>query len=836
MGLSQDQTPPRELTKAGSMRWSKFSENGTPSKFRWLKNPRLLLLGLLLLQLLTVTVVLLTTQSYHREVLTAHAQEVMGQVAKAAESDLRQQIAPAQHITALLNDQFEQKVLSMDEPERLEQSLITLLRSEPQLSGIFVGRPDRSFLFVKRIPEGYFRKWIHFVKGVRQVDIVRRRSDLQAYEHLIDGKDSFDPTKRPWYQAAIAQKGPIWTAPYIFFTSQELGITAAEAHRTPGGKLLEVIGVDVQFNDLSKYLSRLPIGTTGQAFLVTDQEQLITVGNSGGDAQKTGNNTPTSTSTLGLTALEGIPQILFKQNKERNDPKSKQLYSFSAADQSNQAQDYLGMVNVLDIDPKLQWRMGIYTLRSDIVATLERVSALNLLAVLSFSLIIALLALPLLRGLERPFRKLAHFQSVFDESLHFQTLLTPEANVLEVSSSVLERWKMRPRDILGVSFGALPLWADAPLSDLEHLFISLERALAGDIVDTELRLSQNEPNIRWAALSIKPLFADTGKLKFLLVELRDITERRQAQSALYQLNTDLHDRNALLEQRGKQLAEANEFKTQMVGIVSHDLKNPIAAIQGFAELIVDSAPDPFTLEPAQTILQLSHRMHHLVKDLLDHTALSLGRLELASNPVQFSALVGKIVAEQQALAQAKHQNLELQIKGKLWIQGDSKRLEQVVENLLSNAIKFSPTHQPIRIRLQDNPADGFIYLAIQDQGPGLTEQDRSKLFGLFAQLSARPTGGESSSGMGLAIVKKLVELQHGHISVDSIHGQGSTFTLRFPKVIAPNAPLENPALENPALENPALENPALKNPALEHVSEEIAPSPRGNPAPSKLPN
>jgi signal transduction histidine kinase len=834
------------VSKGGQeMRWSKFSESGTPSKFRWLRNPRLLLLGLLLLQLLTVTVVLLTTQSYHREVLTTHAQEVMGQVAKAAESDLRQQISPAQHITALLNDQFEQKVLSMDDPERLEQSLITLLRSEPQLSGIFVGRPDRSFLFVKRIPEGYFRKWIHFIKGVRQVDIVRRRSDLQAYERLIDSKDSFDPTKRPWYQAAIAQKGPIWTAPYIFFTSQELGITAAEAHRSPGGKLLEVIGVDVQFNDLSKYLSRLPIGTTGQAFLVTNQEQLITVGNTSTIDTATGKtssktttspNTPSSSnSTLGLTTLEGIPQILLKQHQERNDPNSKQLYTFSATDQTAQEQNYLGMVNVLDIDPKLQWRMGIYTLRSDIVSTLERVSALNLLAVLGFSAIIALLAIPLLRGLERPFRKLAHFQSVFDESLHFQTLLTPEATVLEVSSSVLERWKMRPRDILGISFGALPLWADAPLNDLEHLFISLERALAGDIVDTELRLSRGEDNTRWAALSIKPLFADTGKLKFLLVELRDITERRQAENALYKLNTDLHDRNALLEQRGKQLAEANEFKTQMVGIVSHDLKNPIAAIQGFAELIVDSNPDAYTLEPAQTILQLSHRMHHLVKDLLDHTALSLGRLELASNPVQFSTLVGKIVAEQQPLAQAKHQNLELQIKGKLWIQGDSKRLEQVVENLLSNAIKFSPTHQPIRIRLQDNPADGFIYLAIQDQGPGLTDQDRSKLFGLFTQLSARPTGGESSSGMGLAIVKKLVELQHGQISVDSIHGQGSTFTLRFPKVAGPSS-VPNAPLENIALENIALENIALENPALEPVSEEIAPSPRAKPSPSKLPN
>jgi PAS domain S-box-containing protein len=813
------------------MRWANFSKNRVPVVKRWLNNPRLLLLGLLSLQLLTVTVVLLTTENYHQQVLTEHAQEVMDHVAKAAENDLKQQIAPAQHITALLNDQLEQNVLSMDDPQRLEQSLITFLRSESQLSGIFVGRPDKSFLFVKRIPEGFFRKWIHFDKGVRQVDIVRRRSDLQTFEHLIDGKDSFDPTQRPWYTIAAQSKGSIWTAPYIFFTSQQLGITAAQARRTPGGKLIEVIGVDVQFNDLSKYLSHLPVGTTGQAFLVTAQNQLITEESDG---------TPNSSHTaLTLNPLEGLPGQLLQQAEQTDKQQGKssentvnqksnpQLYRFSAVSSDNQNtgnqntgkqntgnqnSDYLGMVNILDIDPKLQWKMGVYTLRNDITATLERVSGLNLLAVLGSSLLIALLAIPLLRGLERPFRKLAHFQSVFEESLHFQALLTPQATVLEVSGSVLEQWKMRPRQVQGLSFGALPLWADAPVTDLEHVFSSLERALAGDMVDTELRLSRAESDIRWAALSIKPLFADTGKLKFLLVELRDITERRKAESALYQLNTDLHDRNALLEQRGKQLAEANAFKTQMVGVVSHDLKNPIAAIQGFAELIVDSNPDPYTLEPAQTILELSHRMHRLVKDLLDHTAISLGRLELESTKVNLSALVFNICTEMQPLAHSKDQTLELQIKSKLVMQGDPHRLEQVVENLLSNAIKFSPKHRPIRVRLHDHPSDGHLYLAIQDHGPGLTEQDQRKIFGLFTQLSARPTGGESSSGMGLAIVKQLVELHQGQISVDSSFGQGTTFTVRFPKVAVPN-------------------------PRLENTSEEIAPnSPRANPALSKLPN
>ena len=201
-----------------------------------------ILSALLFLQLLTVVVALLSTQAYQGRVLTQHAQEVIRQMVASAESDLKRQLAPAQNTTTLLLDQLDAGIISLSNPDQLERTLLTLLRGQGQLSSIFLAGRDGGFLFVQRRPEGYFRKWIHFVGGVRQVEVLTRSPDLSLLERKLDPLDRFSPQSRPWYSLALSRSGGGWTAPYVFHTSRHLGITAARAHRTIGGKLLEVIG------------------------------------------------------------------------------------------------------------------------------------------------------------------------------------------------------------------------------------------------------------------------------------------------------------------------------------------------------------------------------------------------------------------------------------------------------------------------------------------------------------------------------------------------------------------------------------------------------------------
>ena len=116
---------------------------------------------------------------------------------------------------------------------------------------------------------------------------------------------------------------------------------------------------------------------------------------------------------------------------------------------------------------------------------------------------------------------------------------------------------------------------------------------------------------------------------------------------------------------------------------------------------------------------------------------------------------------------------------------DPAALDQVLDNLISNAVKFSPPKKKISISMQQGPS--HVECLIQDEGPGFTEQDKARMFHRYARLSARPTGGEPSTGLGLSIAKKLVQAMNGELICQSTPGQGATFVLRFPVSLIPNS-------------------------------------------------
>jgi PAS domain S-box-containing protein len=731
---------------------------------------RFLLSALLLLQLLTVVVVVLSTQAYQGRVVTQHALEVIRQMVAADERDLQWQLSPAQNTTSLLLDQLEAKVISLDNPDQLERTLLTLLRSQPQLSSIFLAGRDGTFLFVQRRDTGYFRKWIHFVNGVRQVELLSRKADLTLLERKLDNADPYQPQSRPWYTLARSRAGGGWTAPYVFHTSGQLGITAARAHRTLGGKLLEVVGVDIQLDNLPRYLSALPVGSQGRAFLVTEQGQLITV------AADTSRAVPGSdaSSKPQIQTVGGPPQALLERSKNKTPEK---LYDFSSANTA-----FLGMVAPLQLDANLRWQIGVYVPKANITGSLERLGHTNVLIVLGSGILFLLLALPLLRALEQPFLKLSRYQSVFEGALHIRALLNPSGEVLEVSAGTLEESGLTFNQIEGQPFVKMPWFENAPAQTLEHLHHDLERAATGFTVETELNLSRAAEQPRQVEVCIKPLPSEGKGVDFLLVELRDITERKQIESVREQQRLELKEHNLALEATGLRLAEADAFKTRMVGIVSHDLKNPIAALQGYMEFMLEREQVPEQRQFLSEAYGLTERMQTLVMGLLDQTALSLGKFQLEPAPLDFSALVGRVADGYGTQMAQKAQTLERQIKPGLWVHGDSERLEQVLDNLFSNAVKFSPLAKTIRLLLEAG-RDGFLYLALQDEGPGLNTEDKQRVFGLFERLSAQPTAGESSSGLGLAIVKQLVELHGGQVSVESRPGEGATFTLRLPRFL-----------------------------------------------------
>lgn len=223
------------------------------------------------------------------------------------------------------------------------------------------------------------------------------------------------------------------------------------------------------------------------------------------------------------------------------------------------------------------------------------------------------------------------------------------------------------------------------------------------------------------------------------------------------------------------------LKTRLLGITSHDLKGPLRSIVRAAEQI-EAAPDDRekVLRHARLMRGTSEQMFTLVRDLIDVAALEAGQLRLERALVDVRALAAEVVAAHEPRAQEKEQpfTFSASAAASFMVSADRGRLRQAIDNLVGNAIKFTPVGRAVRVTLA-READ-IVRFVVQDEGPGLTPEDYARLFQPFQLLSALPTGGESSTGLGLSIAREIVALHGGQLIVDSVPGEGATFSIELP--------------------------------------------------------
>lgn len=229
-----------------------------------------------------------------------------------------------------------------------------------------------------------------------------------------------------------------------------------------------------------------------------------------------------------------------------------------------------------------------------------------------------------------------------------------------------------------------------------------------------------------------------------------------------------------------QLHALAEDKDELLGILTHDLKNHLGGMLMSAQLLQDRAdrlPDDKSRRLVGNILESSTQMLAFVKEFLANAALERPR-ELHLQAVDLGDAVTLALRHYQLAAERK--NLRLlwtPPAGSVTARAEPVALNQVVENLLSNAVKFSPPGKSITLSVA--AGDNETIIRVADEGPGFTEADRGTMFRRYGRLSARPTGGEPSTGLGLSIVKKLVEHMQGDIRLDSAPGEGAVFTVRL---------------------------------------------------------
>lgn len=283
-----------------------------------------------------------------------------------------------------------------------------------------------------------------------------------------------------------------------------------------------------------------------------------------------------------------------------------------------------------------------------------------------------------------------------------------------------------------------------------------------------------------------------------------IFKRREANRLLYSQKQEIEEKNEelsqvneeinltleVVEQQNEMLCDKNNRledlhreKDGLIGVVAHDLRSPIAKAQGLAELARNAGPLNEKQEEFISLIRtVCKEGMRLIEDLLMMNMAESSATSANCKPIDLNQFLADLIRNYQNTADKKNINLQYNsnLPQSFQINSDRDYLTRVLDNLMSNAIKFTfPFHAVYLEITQENEQ---VLIIIRDEGQGMSEEDKTNLFKKFKRLSAKPTGGESSTGLGLSIVKTLVKKLNGNISVESELGKGTTFAISLPVV------------------------------------------------------
>jgi signal transduction histidine kinase len=258
----------------------------------------------------------------------------------------------------------------------------------------------------------------------------------------------------------------------------------------------------------------------------------------------------------------------------------------------------------------------------------------------------------------------------------------------------------------------------------------------------------------------------------------------KAKEVLARIRTHLQNRLLAEQQKSlvEQLSKANAAKNRFLGMAAHDLRNPLASVRGLAEFLREGTVGELTpdqLDLVNTIHTTSQAMLVMVNELLDVAVIESGELKIQPVRHNLAELVAKSAYLGNIEAAKKRSHIVAPpVSDVQFVDIDPAKMQQVVANLLSNAVKFSPPASTITVEIRRT--DKHCVLAVRDQGPGIPDNERHKLFQDFGQLSVKPTAGEKSTGLGLAICRKIVEAHHGTIEAKNLSTGGCEFQVTLP--------------------------------------------------------
>lgn len=270
-------------------------------------------------------------------------------------------------------------------------------------------------------------------------------------------------------------------------------------------------------------------------------------------------------------------------------------------------------------------------------------------------------------------------------------------------------------------------------------------------------------------------------LLVIILQVRAYIILKRRNSIITQQSNMIQNQNEELARQNQQLNDLNVEKQQIVDVVSHDLKGPFNRIFALVQLMSLSGGNltDDQKEYMGKIHQISVDGLNMVRNLLDSKKIEEEILDLTLEPIDLESFVSSFIKNYKSVAQRKKIELIFKSPGNVMVLADRLYLNRILDNIVSNAIKFSQKEKEVTVSIENTQEN--VFLMVRDEGPGISEEEQEKLYGKFQKLSAKPTGGESSTGLGLSIVKALVESMGGSIACRSRLGEGTEFIITLKK-------------------------------------------------------
>ena len=291
-------------------------------------------------------------------------------------------------------------------------------------------------------------------------------------------------------------------------------------------------------------------------------------------------------------------------------------------------------------------------------------------------------------------------------------------------------------------------------------------------------------------MTVTPIEMEDKTLRWHLCMIEDISERKQMAVALQEERNSLarrvDERTAELNRSNIELMKALQTKDEFLANMSHELRTPLTAILGISEVLEMGMRGPLNepqIKGIQTIQESGEHLLALINDILDFSKLEAGKLEINPEWIVVEDICQASLSMIKGMAYRKNLTVQYHLADpQLSVWADARRLKQIVVNLLSNAVKFTPEGGQVRLDVVLDRKQGRVKFVVEDNGIGISRNDIGKLFQPFTQLDSKLSRQYEGSGLGLALVRRLVELHYGEVFVESegVSGKGSRFTVWLP--------------------------------------------------------